>query len=67
MPLFEIVLRHPDRDEVRLTDFDPRIDGHVRISGRQWRIVAEEDRPAPGITRRYVAAAHEDDPPPYAA
>jgi hypothetical protein len=56
--LFEIVLRYPDREEVRLTDRDPGADGHVRINGRIWRIIAANDGSAPGgVERRYIVRA----------
>ena len=52
MPLYEIVLRYQDRDETRLTDHDPKADGHVRVRYATWRIIDTEDRPAPWLDRR---------------
>ena len=58
MPLFEIVLRYPDREEVRLTDRDPGADGQVRINGRAWQIIAANDGSVPGrVERRYIVQA----------
>lgn len=54
MPLYEIVLRYPDRDEIRLTDHDPRVDGHVRINGSAWTIVAEREGSSGRVARRYI-------------
>ena len=57
MPLYEIVLRFPDRDEVRLTDYDPREDGHVRINGSSWPIIAQKPGRTPRVARRYIVRA----------
>jgi hypothetical protein len=54
MPLYEIVLRYPDRDEVRLTDRDPRDDGHVRINGSRWPIIAHKPGSTPRVEYRYI-------------
>ena len=57
MPLYEIVLRYPDRDEIRLTDRDPRLEGHVRINGWTCPII-EEGRPSDrAATRRFIVRA----------
>jgi hypothetical protein len=60
MPLYEIVLRYPDRDEVRITDRDPRKDGVVRVGGLRWEIIAEKPGQSPGVTRRYIACPERD-------
>ena len=54
MPLYEIVLCFPDRTETRITDRDPRVDGHVRINGVEWPIASESVPDTPGAARRYV-------------
>lgn len=54
----------PDRTEIRVTDRDPRVDGHVRINGVEWPIVGEAVSDTPGVARRYlveVEAAGRDD------
>ena len=57
MPLYEIVLRFPNHDELRLTDHDPGLEGEVRVDGRPWVVVAEEDRVAyADALKRYVVA-----------
>ena len=43
MPLYEIVLRFPSHDELRLTDRDPGVGGEVRVDGRPWIVVGEEE------------------------
>ena len=53
MPLYEIVLRYPDRDEVRITDHDPRVDGHVNVNGETWPLVAETRPSDASVARRY--------------
>jgi hypothetical protein len=54
VPLYEIVLRYPDRDEVRLTDSDPRDDGHVKINGARWPIIAHKPGKTSRVERRYI-------------
>jgi hypothetical protein len=38
MPLYEVVLRYPDRDEVRLTDQVLRAGETVSVAGDLWRV-----------------------------
>jgi hypothetical protein len=57
MPLYEIVLRYPDRDEVRITDQDPQDTGYVTINGSRWPIIAHEPADTPRIERRYIVRA----------
>ncbi len=54
MPLYEVVLRYADRDEVRWTDHDPRVNGYLRLLGRQWRIVTSREASTPSIARRFI-------------
>jgi hypothetical protein len=56
MPLYEIVLRFASHEEIRLTDHDPGLQGEVRVDGRPWVVVAEEDgAPRDDVLKRYVA------------
>jgi hypothetical protein len=57
MPLYEIVLRYSDRDEIRLTDRDPLEDGQVRINGAVWPIIATREGSTKRVARRYIVAA----------
>jgi hypothetical protein len=52
--LYEVVLRLPDREELRVTDHDPSLAGYVTIDGRKCEIVAEEDSPDAKVARRYI-------------
>jgi len=54
MPLYEIVLCFPDRTEIRITDRDPRVDGHVRINGVEWPIAGESVPDTDGVACRYL-------------
>ena len=56
MPLYEIVLCYPDRDEVRFTDHDPREDGEVRINGMVWPIVSETAPVGPIAEWRFLVS-----------
>jgi len=47
MPLYEVVLRYENRDEIRLTDHDPRRSGQVQLNGRTWQVVASADGQPP--------------------
>jgi hypothetical protein len=56
MPLYEIVLRFPSHEEIRLTDHDPGLQGEVRVDGRSWLVVAEEEGGMQeSVAKRYVA------------
>ena len=56
MPLYEIVLRFPTHEELRLTDHDPGLEGEVRVDGRPWVVVTEEDGVVhDDAVKRYVA------------
>jgi hypothetical protein len=52
--LYEVVLRLPDREELRVTDHDPGLVGYVTIDGRKCEIVAEEASPDAKVARRYI-------------
>ena len=55
MPLYEIVLRFPDRDEIRLTDRNGYQDGQeVVIAGRCYRVTGRERPRAAGAAARFV-------------
>jgi hypothetical protein len=51
MALYEIVLRFPDRDEVRLTDRALDVGDTLSIGGQTWRVFGTE------VPRSAVAAA----------
>jgi hypothetical protein len=52
--MYEIVLRSPDREEIRVTDHDPHSEGYVTIDGQKWEIVAEEEASNAEAERRYI-------------
>lgn len=55
MPLYEIVLRFPDRDEIRITDRDGyRIGAEIRIAGRRFLVTGDEPPEALGVAGRFV-------------
>jgi hypothetical protein len=55
VPLYEIVLRFPDRDEIRLTDQDGYADGEeVVIAGRRFRVTGREPPRAASAVGRFV-------------
>lgn len=55
MPLFEIVLRFPDRDEIRLTDQDGYgIGEEIQIAGRRFRVTGSEPPAAGRAETRFV-------------
>jgi hypothetical protein len=51
MPVYEIVLRYPHRDELRVTNEgpEPHSGDVLRIDGREW-VVAAEDTPEHAAT-----------------
>jgi hypothetical protein len=63
LPLYEIVLRYADRDELRLTDRDPRADGHVRINGAVLPIIATREGSTKRVARRYIVAVENNTGP----
>jgi hypothetical protein len=54
--MYEVVLRSHDREEIRVTDHDPRPAGYVVINGQKWEIVAEEEASNADAVRRYIVA-----------
>ena len=63
MPLYEIVLRFPDRDEIRITDFNGYHDGkEVVIAGRRFRVTGSEQPQAARATARFVLEPHGSAP-----
>jgi len=55
MPLYEIVLRFPDRDEVRLTDMNGYETGaEVVIARRTYVVVGAEPPQWPNASERFV-------------
>ena len=49
MPLYEIVLRYPDRDEIRITDRNGyEVGGEVVIAGRRFVVSGTEPAAAAG-------------------
>jgi hypothetical protein len=54
MPFYEVVLRYPDRDELRLTD-EPLVPGEtVDIAGDRWSVVLERDPVDVRATARFL-------------
>lgn len=41
--VYEVVLRFPDRDELRLTDRPLMVGGNVTIGGSEWTVQSFED------------------------
>ena len=62
MPLYEVVLRFPDREEVRLTDDPPPLDSLVDIAGRRWRVQQAARAHSRLATGRLICVAGDDDP-----
>jgi hypothetical protein len=60
VPLYEVVLCFHDRVEVRITDRDPRTDGHVKVGERRLPLTAVAVTTDPKVTRRYYVRV--DDP-----
>jgi hypothetical protein len=55
VPLYEIVLRFPDRDEIRLTDRNGYRDGQeVVIAGRRFLVTGREQPRAASAAGRFV-------------
>ena len=61
MPLYEIVLRFPDRDEIRLTDRNGYRRGEeIRIAGRRFVVIGTEPPQAPSAESRLVLEPRDD-------
>ena len=59
MPLYEIVLRFPDREEIRLTDRNGYHDGQeVVIAGRRFLVTGSEQPWAASAAGRFVLEPH---------
>jgi hypothetical protein len=54
LPLYEIVLRYDDHEEVRLTDDPPAVGEEVVIAGRVWVVGEPELVHDPRAAARYV-------------
>jgi hypothetical protein len=54
MPLYELVLRYPDRDEVRLTDVPPDVGETLRIAGELWTVRLASDPSNARATKRFL-------------
>jgi hypothetical protein len=55
MPLYELVLRFPDRDEVRLVDRDGyRIGDSIDVARRTYVVVGVEPAQWPSASKRFV-------------
>jgi hypothetical protein len=65
MPLYEVVLRFPDRDEIRLADRNGyEAGGEVVIDYRRYVVVGTEPPEWPNASERFVLKpAAEDEPP----
>ncbi|NUR75350.1 MAG: hypothetical protein HOQ28_03560 [Thermoleophilia bacterium] len=56
LPLYEILLRFPDRDEMRITDRDGyELGATFRIGRRTFIVVGREDPTGAGADARIVA------------
>ena len=61
MPLYEIVLRFPDRDEIRLTDGNGyRTGDEVHVVGRPFLVTGTEPPAAVGAETRFVLEPCDD-------
>ena len=59
MALYEIVLRFPDRDEIRITDRNGYHDGQeVVIEGRRFLVTGSEQPQAASAAGRFVLELH---------
>jgi hypothetical protein len=55
VPLYEIVLRFPDRDEIRLTDRNGyRVGQEITIAGRSYRVTGTEEPRETSAGARFV-------------
>jgi hypothetical protein len=55
MPVYEVVLRYEDRDEVRLTDRRPDLGSMIQIAGTHWTVQSRE-------AERYICVKHPERP-----
>ena len=53
MPLYEIVLVYPDRDETRVTDKLPIPGSTIQVAGRVW-LVVEAPPPVKDAPMRFL-------------
>ena len=64
MPLYEVVLRFPDHDEIRLADRDGyQVGDEIDIARRTYIVVGTEPPQRPNARRRYVLKPLEPAPP----
>jgi len=62
MPLYEMVLRFPDRDEIRLADRDGyQIGDKIEIARRTYIVVGTEPPQSPSASKRFVLEPLETD------
>lgn len=54
MALYEVVLRYPDGDEVRLTDHPLPTDSTVEIAGENWMVTLEREPANIAATARFL-------------
>lgn len=63
MPLYEIVLRFPDRDEIRLTDQNGyRTGEEILIAGQRYLVMGTEPPQALRAETRFVLEPCDDRP-----
>ncbi len=61
VPLYEIVLRFPDRDEIRLTDRNGfGIGKKISVAGRRFLVTGEEPPELPDAEERFVLEPCDD-------
>lgn len=54
MAFFEVLLRYPDRDELRLTDRPLPTDRLVEIAGETWSVTLEREPADIAATARFL-------------
>jgi hypothetical protein len=54
MAMYEVVLRFPDRDEVRLTDRPIEVGGTLEIGGSGWLVESEDPHDGRAAAARYI-------------
>lgn len=64
MPLYEIVLRFADRDELRLADRDGyQVGDKLNVARRGYVVVAIEPPHSPNASKRFVLEPLDSAPP----
>jgi hypothetical protein len=61
MTLYEIVLRRPDRDEIRFTDHPPKVGSTLLIDNQPFRVNHADSSQHPIAQSRYVCLPDDRD------